>query len=381
MRLKKIIDNKPQGTNAIFTINFETVKRDTVTNTSIRQSYNITVPDIFAKMYCGDRKMNKVVKENFKDERPSQAQYQTWFTSILQSVIDTYKYKWGALMDSMTLYYNPLWNVDGTEEVTNVYAQRQTTDVNGAREDSTTYGQAVTQLAHGAQQETDSYGEQEVTDKYGAVTEQNSVGQRQLTDTMASRTDQDTYGTHTDSTQYGADITDETHAPTQTTELNKTYPFNDADSGYNKDKKITDTIQVVDQTNRHTRTDSNTVGAHTDSHSYGAHTDTHTDAAHTDTLTTQTHTDTHTADTHTDTHSTQQYTDTQTDNQHTDTHNTGSQTNTSTDAAHTDTVTTVRYGNIGVTKSTELLRDYVDLQKSVYEVVLRDIMGILSIGY
>lgn len=361
MRLKKIIELQ-NSDQPLFNISFTTIKKKEDGSLS-HTLYQIQIPNIFTLMYCGDRKMCKPVSKIFKDDTLSTAQKLVKFLSAVGSVTDSYKWKWGALMDSMELYYNPLYNVDGTEVVESEFAQRQMTDVNGARQDGATYGEAVSSVTHGAQ---------ELTDEFGQSVEQNASGQRQMTDTIAQQVNQDSYGAHTDTTQYGADITEQTTAPTQKITHNNVDPFNDTDNTYDTTGSVESTIETTDETNRHSHTDQVSVGAHTDNHTIGGHTDTHTDAAHTDTLTRNQHTDTHSA---------ASYTDTQTQQQHVDTFNTGTQTNTHTDAEHTDTVTTRRFGNIGVTKSTELLKSYYNLQQSVYEVVLNDILSIISVGY
>lgn len=67
--------------------------------------------------------------------------------------------------------------------------------------------------------------------------------------------------------------------------------------------------------------------------------------------------------------------------QYTDTYKYPEYTNTETSQAHSDTVTVRRYGNIGVTKSTELLSDYWDfVQRSVTPVIARTIARELCIS-
>lgn len=361
MRFSSIINNNALATNLFF-FNFSVAKRkeDGTTETT---TYTIDIPDDFADMYCGERKTNKKIKNIFKDSTISDAQKYGRLANLRNYVRDTYSYKWAALMDSMELYYNPLYNVDGTEETTNVIAQRQTTDAMGAREDTFTLAQAVTRNAHGAQ--NDSM-------QYGATSESMTHGAQSTTTNFGATNESMQYGATSQGTQYGQDTTTQTNAPTETTEADKVNPFNDSDVDYDTNKKITSTIQTVDQTQRAQHTDTTTTQAHSDSISANAHSDS---------TSSQAFTDGHTTTTHTDTRESQAYTDTITQDGRTDKQNTGAQTNTRTEQAHTDQTTIRRFGNIGVTKSTELLRDYVNLQKSIYEVVLNDVMSILSVGY
>ena len=150
----------------------------------------------------------------------------------IDSVIGAHLYEWGKYLETLTLEFNPLWNVDGTETVTSVYGEHVTDD---------------------------------------------EKGQRQRTDSKAQAVLTDVYGSHTDT---------------------------------NNDYSTTND----DTTNPHLKGRAESITAtKTDTHTDSARTDTVTDAATKDTVTSKT---------------------------------------------HTDTITTVKQGNIGVTKSTDLVESY-----------------------
>lgn len=189
------------------------------------------------------------------------------------------------------------------------------------------YGQDKTTNVAGAQTNSTQHGQQQNTMLYGADSQTTSYG---------AESNSLQHGGATDSVQYGNHETDVTH---------KTNPFNDSENLYNTGKDITEDKTHTDTTTRGTYTDTETRGAKSDTLSRLAHTDTQTAATYTDTDTIGTRTDSSTRD------------------------------------ARSDTDTIRRYGNIGVTKSSELLVDAADSIRNVYFEIMKDYIEYITEGY
>lgn len=276
LKWKKIINEHAGQPNNVFycTISYtKTLDDGTLKN----YSWLMDIPDMFAKLHCGSKKVSEVVKDLYNDDPV--LFITTTLPTLVQTVADNYKYQIGALIESNTLYFNPLWNVDGTEKVTEDRAKRESNTENKFGND-TAYTTSV------------QYGQDQNTTKYGND------------------------ASYTEQTQYGAD-----------TNTHKTNPFNDSDTSY---------VSSVDERSMHT-----------DTTTYNPHADVSTRSQHTDTTTINPHTD----------------------KGHTE------------NLAYKDTITTERHGNIGVTKSTELLRDARELPTELYAPVLDMFMNYLSRGY
>lgn len=200
----------------------------------------------------------------------------------------------------------------------NVDAHESITHAYGQDKTTNVSGQQTNSTQHGQQQNTMLYGADSQTTSYGA--ESNTLQ----------------HGGATDSVQYGNHETDVTH---------KTNPFNDTENLYNTGKDITEDKTHTDTTTRGTYTDTETRGAKSDTLSRLAHTDTQTAATYTDTDTIGTRTDSSTRD------------------------------------ARSDTDTIRRYGNIGVTKSSELLVDAADSIRNVYFEIMKDYIEYITEGY
>lgn len=189
------------------------------------------------------------------------------------------------------------------------------------------YGQDKTTNVAGAQTNSTQHGQQQNTMLYGADSQTTSYG-------AESNTLQ--HGGATDSVQYGAH---------ETEVARKVNPTNDTGTFYNTTK------------------DETTDKVHTDTTTRGTYTDTETRGAKSDTLSRLSHTDTQTAATYTDTDTI------------------GSRTDSSTRDARSDTDTIRRYGNIGVTKSSELLVDAADSIRNVYFEIMKDYIEYITEGY
>lgn len=299
MRLREILENNILATNVFFfSFSITKKKEDGSTTTS---NYTIDIPDIYALMSYGNYKVNDYIQEVFEDDTLTDAQKYGRLALILSQLEESLKYKWGALIDSLTLYYNPLWNVDG-KEITTEDIKKRTRDITDK------FGNEV------AYTTKTEYGKDTNTIKHGNNTS--------YTETMQYGLDETTHttGTHTDVT---------TH---------KTNPFNDSDTLYETGQDELSITQYDDKDSR---------ALHTDTATYNPHTDVTERDLHTDTVTYNPHADTHKIE----------------------------------DAAHKDEITKERHGNIGVTKSTELLRDSRELAVDYYPIIMKDILKYISCGY
>lgn len=177
--------------------------------------------------------------------------------------------------------------------------------------------------------------QRDITDKFGnetAYTTQTQYGKD--TNTIKHGNNQ----SYTEQMQYGLDETTHTTGTHTDVTTHKTNPFNDSDTLY---KTGQDELAITQYDDKDSR------ALHTDTATYNPHTDVTERDLHTDTVTYNPHADTHKIE----------------------------------DAAHKDEITKERHGNIGITKSTELLRDYRDLPTEYYKPFLMDLMSYMSDGY
>lgn len=299
MKLREILENNILATNLFFfSFSITKKKEDGTTTTS---SYTIDIPDIYALMSYGNYKVNDYIQEVFEDDTMPDAQKYGRLALILSQLEESLKYKWAALIDSLTLYYNPLWNVDG-KEITTEDIKKRTRDI---------------------------------TDKFGnenQYTTQTQYGKDTNTIKHGNNT------TYTETMQYGLDETTHTTGTHTDVTTHKTNPFNDSNTLYSTGQ---DELAIT------TYDDKDSRAIHTDTATYNPHTDVTERDIHTDTVTYNPHADTHKIE----------------------------------DAAHKDEITKERHGNIGVTKSTELLRDSRELAVDYYPIIMKDILKYISCGY
>lgn len=298
LKWKTLIDEHDPLPNNVFY--FTTSYTKTLEDGSTKNySFTVDIPDLFAKIHCGNKKVSKVIKDMY--EANPIPFLTTGLPLVVQTVADNFKYQIGALIESNSLYFNPLWNVDGTEKITEDRAKRE-------RNTEDKYGDGV------AYTTSVQYGQDTNTMKYGNNT------------------------SYTEQMQYGLDETTHTNgARTETTD-HKTNPFNDSDTLYNTSEDVLGTVQYDDKDSR---------AIHTDTATYNPHTDVSERSQHTDTTTINPHID----------------------KGHIE------------DLAFKDVITHERHGNIGVTKSTELLRDYRELPTELHAPILDLLMKYLSRGY
>ena len=278
-----------------------------------------------------------------------------WYVNhdfIMGNIFKKYRYKWDELKKTTEYSYNPLWNVDGTETTTTIHGERQnstsydrdnttntfgedtTTEINGARVKSNEYAQATHTQQNGATLTTNTFGETTETTNHGATEKTNELDEVKTTTVNGLR---------------------------KTTTTDKVNPYNVDETATQKAQ----TLVIVDES-----TDTETTAPRTDKESVKAFTDSTTNAPHTDTVGTATSTDILTDGAHTDTIRDAESTDTTTRGTHTDTVTRDARTDAFTEFEHTDTTTIIRSGNIGVTKTTELINS----QRETVNFLLLDIM-------
>lgn len=167
--------------------------------------------------------------------------FRDWKMSC-RAILAYYINTWARLYYTLSLDYNPIWNVDGT---TTRRTQGKTEGLSGT--DATT-------MTRGARSETDSYGQKQLTDQYG---------QKQNTDL------------------YGQDKNTHVEGGKGSTSTDYEVPF---DSGVEKEvgKNVSSEDTFTNTDTRDTRTDIHTEGTHTDTHTDAMHSDTHTALTYTD---------------------------------------------------------------------------------------------------
>lgn len=347
MRYRTVFDEATAQSETVFNFTFSAskIKED---GSTVTKQYTVNIPNDYAWQYCGRRKVNDLVKAVYKNETTTAAQKLQRFKQILQPVIDSNRFKWAALFDSMELYFNPLWNVDGKEETTSDIAGRKTTETLGEREDENTYG---------ATEQTENIGAKEDGVTHGAQDEETKFGNG------SSYYDEVQYGATQQTLSYGEDETTDNFGVREKNVTEKVNPFNDADTLYDKSKTIEGDAAAQDVHTRAEREDEVSSIAHTDRTTHGAHSDRRISEEYEDTMS----------------YGAQQ--NKRENKAHTDTLTKGEQENVTEQDAYVDVVTVVRQGNIGVTKSTDLLESYRQLMTDIYPIILDDIMKIVSRGY
>lgn len=307
MRWKKILKENPSQNNIFnFTLAYTKKKED---GSLVAYNFTVNIPDVFARMRCGERRATEFIEELYEEDP---THFYTNLNALIVAVKDNFLYKWGALLDANQLYFNPLWNVDGSEKVTEDRAKREQHFTKGSQED---------EFTKGSQEDSFTRGEREQTQNYG-----NNLP-------------------YTTEVEYGLDEVTHTAGEREETTDRKTNPFNDTDTLYHTGQDKFSTEQVED-------TDSRAI--HTDTTTINPHKDIITDAEAEDTTTSGSRTDNTTF---------------------------GEREDITENYAYKDEITTERHGNIGVTKSTELLKDYMELPAEMFAPILDDLMSYLSEGY
>ena len=232
------------------------------------------------------------------------------FRAIMSGVTLINLSNWARLYYALSIDYNPLYNVDGL-----------TTRTYGATEDTNAYGIDKTTLNYASVQNTNLYGATQDTTQYGAT--------------------QDTtqYGATQDTTQYGA------------TSNTKEYGATSETKGAQSNTDTAYSVSYDSATEKETGKTSHSIGAQTNTTLL--HTDTDSTTQHSDITSSLTHSDVVSSTTHSDVVSSIQHTDTLTQGAHIDTNTRDARTDRHSSIQHIDTE--LKQGNIGVTKSTDLL--------------------------
>lgn len=288
---KELINDSVNYTNDnLFKFSVTTSRRDNEGN-SYTFYHEFDIKNYLIKTFFGERIVTETVEDTYNFDKT--IFFHIW-PQILAAHVDNYKYIIQALIESSTLYYNPLYNVDGVEVVTEDRAKRQTDFTKGEQEDELTSGERVNTIDYG-----------------------NKVA-------------------YTETMEYGLDETTHTNGAKDETNTKSTSPFNESTDFYPTEQDNYTTTEYDDVDSR---------------------------AQHTDTATHNPHTDKTTAD------------------EVTDTNTYGERKDVTEQYAYKDTITTTRKGNIGVTKSTDLIISYRDAAVEYWRPVVDLLMKSLSEGY
>ena len=320
-------------------------------------------------------------------------------SDILKCICNN-RYKWGNLMKSMLLEFNPLWNVDGIESTTRTLEQdgtiqnaktgTETTHVTGTE----TNNKTGTETSKKTGTETDVKTGTETNAKTGTertLTDETTEDKKTGTETLVKTgSEQLTYNT-TDTTAFvGSEATTHQKAITTTESVTTTESSTYYDTKKTVDSGIAndnvDTLEYSnDRANTETKTGTETTAFNNrqDQTTYNTTDTIDHDNDVTLTYNTQdqlTHNTTDTL-THNTTDQLTHLTQDQLTHNTTDqlTHNT---TDTETrDLLDTERITIERQGNIGVTTTTKLLnefREYINF--NIIDIIAHDIVNDISYG-
>lgn len=191
-------------------------------------------------------------------------------TSVIQaidSIFAEYMYKYETLFNTLSLEYNPIWNVDSEETATESRDGRTEATAYGSVTKTKTNAARNNQYTHGAEKETTKNPQVTTTENRGAVNGTSGI-------------------------QSGNKVETTTNFNTQ---------MNDTADWYNHDRSEKVTQPYTEFNNKGQHTDTISTSAHnieldkdsfTDNETLGAHTDTEGTGQHTDTVTKQPYEDT-----------------------------------------------------------------------------------------
>lgn len=186
-------------------------------------------------------------------------------TSVIQAIDSIFAenmYKYETLFNTLSLEYNPIWNVDSEETATETRDGRTEATAYGAVTKTMTNASRTNQYTHGAEKETTKNPQVAVTEQRGAVNTTSGI-------------------------QSGNKVETTTNFNTQ---------MNDTADWYNHDRSEKVTQPYSEYSNKGQHTDTITTPAHnveldkdsfTDNETLGSHTDTEGTNQHTDTVTKQ----------------------------------------------------------------------------------------------
>ena len=102
LKWKTLIDEHDPLPNNVF--KFTTSYTKTLEDGSTKSySFVVDIPDLFAKVYCGNRKVSKVIKKMY--ELNPVSFLASALPSVVQTVANNFQYQIGALIESNTLYF------------------------------------------------------------------------------------------------------------------------------------------------------------------------------------------------------------------------------------------------------------------------------------
>lgn len=186
-------------------------------------------------------------------------------TAVIQAIDSLFAenmYKYETLFNTLSLEYNPIWNVDSEETATETRDGRTEATAYGAVTKTMTNASRTNQYTHGAEKETTKNPQVAVTEQRGAVNTTSGI-------------------------QSGNKVETTTNFNTQ---------MNDTADWYNHDRSEKVTQPYSEYSNKGQHTDTITTPAHnveldkdsfTDNETLGSHTDTEGTNQHTDTVTKQ----------------------------------------------------------------------------------------------
>lgn len=263
----------------------------------------------------------------------------------VDTVIACNKYYWEKLLESVLAEFNPLWNVDGTETHTFDYGQHVQTDAKARQVDTDRFGSTTTREVIGDEKHIKNNAQVTTTNKNNI--EDATLGQNRNKVTTSHGERLEAFNTLDSELNIPTGKTTK-HRVGETTTTHKETTMDNTAAFLNKSQDIVSQGQGSDgedfenvYANRYKDYDDTiTTGPTKNESTVSQHEDTETithrkNASDTEpeaNVTTVTGpVDVHEHDAHTDTHTSQQ---------------------------HRDTETIVKQGNIGVTMTTELLRDF-----------------------
>lgn len=245
---------------------------------------------------------------------------------IAQSIVAVCKQNWDRLYLAFSEEYNPIWNVDGTETVTETHSGKDT-NIDKIANKSTTdiYGEKVKDNNLGGLLETRIYGKNTETHNYGKSKETQSFGKQVTTENVGAKDSE-----------------------------NSVMAFDSA--SYKKSNKTEDSAQ----------TNKNSTDAYENSIENDEKIDTIEAAEKTDTVETNAKIDKFTEHSYTDTHTTDGFND-----EH------------STEYGHKIVTENKRGGNIGVTMTQQLLTAEFEMREkyNFFEEIFKDLDKFLTIPY
>ena len=253
-----------------------------------------------------------------------------WLQDV-NSIVFQHLNDWAKMYSALIKDYEPLWNVDGT--VVTTYGETENNDQYGATQKTTQYGATQDTMQHGAKTVTDTFGATQDTMQYGATQ---------------------------DTTQYGATSVTTEYGATSATQGGGTDTHNHYERSY------------PDGTNIKTQYDEDIIASRTNTTTQ--HSDTVNGTLHSDVESSIQHSDVASSTQHIDTHGTAQYSDVASSIQHSDIESALLHSDKHTSEEHVDTER--RTGNIGVTKSTELVEseEKLRIKYNFFDIIFKFMM-------